>query len=271
MDLPAKLLTGGVLVLLLGLSYKAFGDDNHVHVEQVSIGGDDFALNINQIGYDNLIRFSAGHDDNDVKFLQQGNAMYLGYTDAWGSGYAWGGDIDGLRNEIEVRQKCSLGACNDTDFQFHIWGDDNQVVFGQGYENNNSLTPNWSYDGNEPGGNFVRLDIHGDDNQFKGSQKQDSSSVNHSATVNIYADNNDVYLKQMQNGNKTLNMTIYNDWNEVAIQQKNNGAHTATITLNGTYATDLTLNQVGNSTQSYSLSQSCQTVGGCTLSVSQGN
>ena len=64
----------------------------------------------------------------------------------------------------------------------------NEVVFGQGYENNNSLTPNWNYDGNEPGGNFVRLDIHGDNNKFKGSQKQDSTSVSHDAIVYIYAD-----------------------------------------------------------------------------------
>jgi hypothetical protein len=261
------------IISLLGLTPAVSAgpsDDNHIHVDQVNMG-DNFDLTIDQFGFGNMIRFSADHDNNTINLLQVGNNMYIGYTDAWGSGYNWGGDLDGLRNEVDIRQKCSFQTCNDSDFQFHIWGDDNEVVFGQGYENNNSLTPNWNYDGTEPGGNFVRLDIHGDDNKFKGSQKQDSSSINHSIIANIYADNNDVYVKQMQNGNKSLTLNIYNDWNEVDIIQKKNGAHTATITLTGTNPTDLFLTQTGNTTQTYSLYQNCVTVGGCSVSISQGN
>ena len=66
-------------------------------------------------------------------------------------------------------------------------------------------------------------------------------------------------------------MTIYNDDNEVSVVQKNNGAHNATVTLTGTQPTDLSLSQVGNTTQNYSLSQNCITSGGCSISVSQGN
>ena len=259
------------LISLFSLSAIAGpSDDNHIHVEQVQTG-DNFDLTIDQFGFGNMIRFSANHDNNTLNLLQVGNNMYIGYTDAWGSGYNWGGDLDGDGNEVDIRQKCSYATCNETDFQFHIWGDDNEVVFGQGYENNNSLTPNWNYDGNEPGGNFVRLDIHGDDNKFKGSQKQDSSSISHSIIANIYADNNDVYVKQMQNGNKTLTLNIYNDWNEVDIIQRKNGAHTATITLTGTNPTDLFLTQTGNTAQTYSLSQNCVTAGGCSVSITQGN
>ena len=268
----AGLITMFVLSLI-GLTPNVYGgpsDDNHIHIEQVNMG-DNFYLNIDQFGFANMVRFSADHNNNSLNLLQVGNNMYIGYTDTWGSGYNWGGDLDGVGNEVDVRQKCSYATCNETDFQFHIWGDDNEVVFGQGYENGNSLTPNWNYDNNEPGGNFVRLDIHGDDNKFKGSQKQDSSSINHSIIANIYADNNDVYVKQMQNGNKSLTLNIYNDWNEVDIIQKKNGAHTATITLTGTNPTDLFLTQTGNTTQTYSLSQNCVTVGGCSVSISQGN
>ena len=75
----------------------------------------------------------------------------------------------------------------------------------------------------------------------------------------------------MQNGNKDLTLTIYNDDNEVTINQKNNGAHNATITLNGTQPTDLSLSQVGNTTQNYTLSQNCITSGGCSVTVTQGN
>ena len=90
-------------------------------------------------------------------------------------------------------------------------------------------------------------------------------------TVNIYADSNDVFARQAQNGNKTLTLTIRNDSNDVYINQRDNGAHTATIELTGAYATDLDLLQRGNTTQSYSLTQNCQTVGGCSVSVTQGN
>ena len=262
-----------LLISLISIGLPVFAgpsDDNHIHIDQVN-GGDDFTLSIDQIGWANMIRFSADHDDNTLDLLQSGNNMYIGYTDAWGSGYNWGGDLDGLRNEVDIRQKCSYATCNETDFQFHIWGDDNQVVFGQGYSLNNSLTPTWNYDNNEPGGNFVRLDIHGDDNKFKGSQKQDSSSVNHSITANIYADNTDVYARQAQNGNKTLNLTIYSDWSEVDINQRDNGAHTATITLQGTQPTELFLTQKGGTTQTYNLTQNCVTSGGCNVSVTQGN
>ena len=75
----------------------------------------------------------------------------------------------------------------------------------------------------------------------------------------------------MQNGNKDLSLIIYNDDNEVSVVQKNNGAHNATITITGSQPTDLSLSQVGNTTQSYTLSQNCITSGGCSVTVTQGN
>ena len=265
-------ITKSILTFTLGvfLTPIVFAGDNHVHVEQVN-NGDNFNLEITQIGYANMVRLSFDHANNDLNLIQKGNNMYIGYTDDWGSGKAWGGDLDGIGNDMDIRQRCSFATCNDNDFQFHVWGDNNDVVFGQGYENNDSLTPNWSYDGTEPGGNYVRLDIHGDDNKFKGSQKQDSSSINHSITANIYGDNNDVYVKQMQNGDKTLNLTINSDWNEASIVQKKQGAHTATVNLSGTEAITLFLTQTGDTNQTYSLTQNCVTVGGCSVSVTQGN
>ncbi len=257
------------IVSLLSLNSQAGDEHNHIHLDQVN-SSDNLNLSIDQIGYENLVKFSFDHNNNTISLLQFGNANYIGFTDDWGSGYSWGGDLDGLRNDIDIRQKCSLSSnCNDNDFQFHIWGDDNTVKFGQGYSLNDSSTPTWNYDGNEPGGNYVRLDIHGDDNNFTGSQKMDVSSINHTMTVNIYADDNDVYARQAQNGDKTLTLTIRNDGNDVFVNQRDNGAHTATITLNGAYPTDLDLIQKGNTSQSYSLSQNCQTSGGCSISVTQ--
>ena len=251
-------------------SYVKAGDEhNHVEIDQVN-SSDNFNLSIEQIGYETHARFSFDHNNNTVNLLQSGNNMYFGYTDAWGSGYNWGGDLDGLRNNVDVRQKCSTSSCNANDFQFHIWGDDNIVKFGQGYSLNDSTSPTWNYDNNEPGGNFVRLDIHGDDNTFIGSQKMDTNTINHSMYINIYTDDNEVYARQAQNGNKTFTLTIRNsDGNDVSVNQRDNGAHTATVSLLGSQPTDLTLVQRGNTTQSYSLSQNCVTVGGCTISVTQ--
>ena len=258
------------IVSLLSLNSLADDTHNHIHLDQVASGAsDNLSLSIDQIGYENLIRFSFNHNDNTVNLLQLGNKNYIGYNDAWGSGYSWGGDLDGLRNNLDIRQKCSKTSCNDNDFQFHVWGDDNTVKFGQGYSLNDSSTPTWSYDGNEPGGQFVRLDIHGDDNTFIGSQKMDNSAIRHNMTVGIYADDNEVYARQAQNGDKTLTLTIYNDGNDVSINQRDNGEHTATITLTGTNPTDLFLLQKGNTTQNYSLSQNCLTSGGCTINVTQ--
>ena len=80
-----------------------------------------------------------------------------------------------------------------------------------------------------------------------------------------------MYAGQLQNGSKTLNLSIYNDNNEVWIKQRKNGAHSATINLYGSYGTDLYLNQAHNSiAQTYTLTQTCATIGGCSISVTQG-
>ena len=80
-----------------------------------------------------------------------------------------------------------------------------------------------------------------------------------------------MFVKQNGNGNKTLNMTVRTDGGTQSVIQKDSGAHTATVDLTGTYHTDLTLKQQGNTNQSYSLTQNCQTSGGCTVGVTQGN
>ena len=43
------------------------------------------------------------------------------------------------------------------------------------------------------------------------------------------------------------------------------------VILNGTQPTDITVYQNGWNNKSYSISQNCHTVGGCSVSVTQGN
>ena len=98
---------------------------------------------------------------------------------------------------IFVKSVHYLQAVMHNDFQFHVWGDDNVVKFGQGYSLNDSTSPTWDYDGNEPGGNFVRLDIHGDDNTVHRKSKDGYiTGIQHSMYIgNIYSDDNEVYAR----------------------------------------------------------------------------
>jgi hypothetical protein len=89
--------------------------------------------------------------------------------------------------------------------------------------------------------------------------------------IPMVGENNNLFVNQSGNGNKTLNMTIRTDGGTQDIIQKDSGAHTATIDLTGSYHTDLSLTQQGSTNQSYSLTQNCQTSGGCTVGITQGN
>ena len=88
----------------------------------------------------------------------------------------------------------------------------------------------------------------------------------------IFSDDNDIWIRQKNNGQKELNLYTTSDGNTIDVLQKSNGGeHTANITLTGSYPTDISLIQRGQWDQSYSITNNCITVGGCTISVQQGN
>ena len=246
------------------------GYDNSILVDLGLASGDsDNTFEVKQEGHNNEVFLSVGGTDNTLVFIQQGNNNDISWTDSWGSGKAWGGDLDGNYNNIHIQQKCSFSTCNPNEAQFHISGNSNTVLFGQGYYLSSTDDTTFDYDNYEPGGNFLRLDIHGSNNDFSGSQKMDSSSTNHSMTVNLYSNSNDVFAQQWANGNKTLTLNVDSDSNSVDIEQNNSGNHTATVTLDGSYPTTMNLLQTGSGNQSYTIFQNCQTVGGCSISVTQ--
>ena len=53
--------------------------------------------------------------------------------------------------------------------------------------------------------------------------------------------------------------------------QKGDASHNAQIVITGSEHTIFNLLQQGGTNQSYSLTQTCHTVGGCTVNISQGN
>ena len=265
MRIPAATL---LLLSLCWFAIFANAQDNVINIQNTTTS-DNLSLTIEQRGYDQEAYFSIGGADNTVDILQTGANNTVKWTDTWGSGYSWGGDLDGTDNAITIKQNTTTGnSPNNNYFGFHISGNNNTVKFGQGYAV--SDTGVFTIDNDEYGGLYMRLDIHGNYNSYIGTQRNDDSGDTIQAYINLYSDYNDIYTHQRQ-GDHYLSLTTNNDYNEAWIKQEGQGSHSATITLSGSYPTDLYLMQQNSTQQSYTLSQDCQTVGGCTVSVTQGN
>ena len=248
------------IVLAMGLivftSDKLLGND--IYITQLGNGLD---LNITQDGEDNSIgtsstRASLDGDNTDITIVQETDGASIGLS------------VDGNDTTMIVKQKCHNGSlCNSDTMDIDITGNNNSMELGQGYK---ITEVSWLYDGVEHGGHNMNLEINGANNDLRLSQRSQNNTSDHNMDVNIYSDGNDVHVMQEANQDKTLNLTINNDDNNVFVHQKKPNAHTATITLSGSYGTDLSLTQSSTSAaQSYSLTQNCQTIGGCSISATQ--
>ena len=274
MDTPAKLLLGFIAALLIFAAVKAFGD-NEIDIEQVA-QGDDLILNLTQEGYNNDIFFSIGDGDSiSVEIFQIGNNNEIGYANdspGWGSGVAWGGDIDYDDQTLKLYQNCTKTTCNKNDIQFHVsYGTGNKVWWAQGFEIDSRTDANWSKDSAEGGGHYVTVDIHGNNNSVVGVQRNCSlgNCDGHSARIYVYGDDNDVFGRQKADDSKEFYLIINNDDNTVDYLQDGHGEHYANITLTGTYGTDLNWSQHANTNLSYTLTQNCITSGGCSITITQ--
>ena len=257
-----------ILALLFTLISTTVLADNSIIINQVTSGNSN-SITVSVEGSGNEVNFSFGGANNTVDIDEKGDNAYVGHTSLWGSGATWGGDLDGDSNTLNVTQTCNQSPCGGDRFEFHIQGNSNTVDFYQGYRVDSDGTLH-SIDDYEYGGHFTRLDIHGSNNKFLGSQQANNSGHEHSNVTYIYGSGNDVYTRQESNQDKTLNLTINNSNNDVDMIQKGSATHSATVTMGGSYATNLYMLQQGTTAQSYSLTQDCQTFGGCSVSVTQG-
>jgi len=225
-----------VIILLIASSLQA---DNQISITQS--GGASIDLKVFQFGADNTVQmydtYSYVNGDNmNLTLIQQNDSN--------------------TENKIEL---------------WHLDGDNNTVRWAQGTAWDSATSTTYGDDGNEGGGHYARLDIHGDSNHLQGHQTNQGSTSGHTFTSLVFSDDNDIWLRQQGDGAKTINLTTYNDGNDISVLQKGAWAeHTANITLSGSDPTTLDLRQQGTTTQSYSLSQNCITVGGCSVSVTQG-
>ena len=184
---------------------------------------------------------------NDIYITQSGNGLDLNITQ------------DGENNSIGTSStRATLNGAN-TDITIVQETDGASIGLSVDGNDTTMLVKQKCHNGSLCNSDDLRL-----------SQRSQNNTSDHNMDVNIYSDGNDVHVMQEANQDKTLNLTINNDDNNVFIHQKKSNPHTATITLSGSYGTDLSLTQSSTSSaQSYSLTQNCQTIGGCSVSATQ--
>lgn len=245
------------------LTINQTGDNNFIGLYKNTYGSDNQTsgeINATQTGNNNIMRIDVHGDNNNVSGTQLTSYANMDLEI----------DMDG--NSVDAKQACSQGSlCNTDEMILNVYlADDNNIKMGQGYKIGENGA--FQYDGTEHGGHDMDLYVSGDRNDIMLSQRSQNNTSGHIMDVNIYSDDNDVHVMQESNGTKTLNLTINNDDNNVFVHQKKSHSQTATVTLSGNYGTTLDL-QMGTSNStgagSYSLTQDCQTVGGCAVSVTQ--
>ena len=224
------------LFLLAG---KTYGDDNQISLTQ---SGNNLDLEITQVGYNNQVGML-----DSASYIN--NAPYL---------------------DIHIVQYNFTDNTNKILFD-EVSGSNNTFKLAQGVAWTDS-EGSYTYDGYEGGGHYMEIDLYGNNNSLKWHQTNQSGATDgHDFNFHLAGDWNEINGRQQSSGVKEMNLTIYNDDNDVTLRQKGaNTTHTDNITLDGTYGTNLTLIQLGTTSQSYTLSQDCNTVGGCSVSVQQG-
>ena len=245
------------------LNVEQRGDNNFLGLYKHTYGSDtqtSGTMTATQTGDDNIMRLDNHGDNNTFSAKQETSNAEMDL------------EIDYDNNTVDARQACHAGSsCLKDTIVMNVYGSNNDVLMGQGYKV--SSAGSFTYDGQEFGGHDMYLDITGSGNDVKLSQRSNNNTSDHYMDINIYSDDNTVHAMQQHNNDKTLTLTINNDDNNVSInQQKSGGTQTGTITLDGSYGTTLDLTMGTNNTTgagTYSLTQNCQTVGGCSVTVTQ--
>ena len=210
----------------------------------------------------NDIYINQSGDNADINITQDGQNNRISSKNNTVNGTPNAATFVGKNQDLTSTQ---TGDNNFLGLYKHYYGSD-----GQGYKISES--GNFQYDGTEQGGHSMDLYVSGDRNDIILSQRSQNNTSGHWMDVNIYSDDNDVHVMQESNTTKSLTLNINNDDNNVSIHQKKSHGQTGTVTLGGNYGTTLNLQMgTGQSTQAgtYSLNQNCQTVGGCSITVTQ--
>lgn len=203
-----------------------------------------------------LISITVAADDNHVHIEQVNNGDEVS-VDALQKGYG---------NEIRF----SFDHNSNT-FNLEQYGSNNTI----------SWVPYWgsgkSWGGDIDGiNNTLNIEQH-NGATYGGHVWGDSNQVDvyqygtHTTYLDIHADSVDHDIWQEGDGSHYSHIWYYGtaDGSNTSITQKGNANHNATITLQGSQPTTLNLLQDGSINQTYTLTQTCVTVGGCSVNVTQ--
>jgi hypothetical protein len=222
-----------------------------------------------------------GSSGNSVTVEQTGFYNKIG-----GLGGATYAVIDGDNNTVNIRQGDTTGK---NLIEFNIVGNTNTVTLWQSRSPVTGLR-----DGSESGGHYMGLNVVGNTNTLTLRQSNNGGATSgHFAYVDVSGNSNNGTLTQSGNGEKTffgivnggsnvfnvtqqgsgsyLDLSLAGNGHSVTATQKDTGSHKATINLtNAGAASTVTLMQQGSTAQNINITQQCATLGGCSVSVTQG-
>jgi hypothetical protein len=227
-----------LIVLLLFKPTSSWA--NEIYINQV---GDDLVLEVVQDGANNYFQYCTNGNDSNCK------------------------DVDG-----NAHNQADGVASDDTTVKSNTVGDDNRVVVAHATGQNNT---------NE---NITNIDILGDRNNAQvlfsnhsyGSHNYSNQPWGGTKESNIDIDGDDNIVKVRSNsyGEAESNIKVTGDDNDVRLFQRsmNNVANIDVTNVAG--PNTINVEQLGSSyqdtaTNSYSLTQYCNNVNGCTVNVTQ--
>jgi len=258
-----------------GISAAQSTSRSAARIRAGTYGAGDNSVYIDQVGNNNTVVIeqdgTAGNHIRGVYDNGQNNAR-----------------ITGDSNIVEIRQ----GANTSTGInliEFDIIGNTNDVLLYQdrtdlGTEdtlaggahtiildivgNLNDVDIIQRNDNSANGGHFAELEVDGNSNVVNLSQNDDY-------TKNIFGkvtgNSNSIDVNQTGTSNKYLDFDLTGNGHTLDVDQLGTGAHDADITLiYGSASSTVNLLQQGTLDQSYSLEQTCYTIGGCSVTVTQG-
>jgi hypothetical protein len=265
--------------------------------------GNNCSTTITQYGNNNLANLEFG---NGGDYDQTGTITQDGDYNAVGG--ITGAPITGNNNSLSITQNGDymtfeghlIGSNNSlTSFQGGSANNSFIRVSTVGSNNTGDLRQGKRLDGNvdnnDSGNHAQYITVVGDGNTVNTSQvnSNGANSDHHMAHI-ITGDSNTLSHEQFANNKKQGYIEITGDSNTVSLQQRNGANHLADINLTGddhtvtgtqwgqggahNFTVDLTnsggaynmsTTQTSNTAQTYSLTGSCATVGGCAVSVFQ--
>jgi len=158
--------------------------------------------------------------------------------------------VSGDSNIVDLAQS---GIKNYTRIQ--LQGSSNSVNNFQ--SNSGGLTP----------GHFSEIIVAGNNNNIINSQTGDGEKI---TFIYVNGNINSISNNQSGSGTKYSDLKTIGSGHSIVLEQKDFGQHAARIEVtNNGGASNINVTQQGNVNQTYSIQQSCATVGGCAVTMTQ--